>query len=146
MSNDRTCPNCGAALMPADVFCGECGMRTAPDEQPAAPPPPADTSAAAEQEPLPETEPSAGAYLPPEPAKSQGDSSTVIRIVAIVAAASFLVASLCFCSLGVLALMGESDLTTQENVGFATALCFAPGVILGLLGLGAGWLAFRKRK
>jgi hypothetical protein len=146
MSEERTCPNCGAALMPSDIFCGECGARvqtptysTAPDE--------ALDDASSEFAGIPlAAEPTAGEYIPPPPAKRETSGDTALRIVVIVLAVGFLIASLCFCSFGGFALIPtEESPTVAENFGFATTLCFVPGVILGLLGAGAAYWGFRKR-
>ena len=97
------------------------------------------------EEPDLAAEPTAGAYIPPPPVRQETSGWTVLRIVAIVVAVGFLLLSLCLCSFGGLSLVGESNLTAEENLGFAAALCFAPGVILGLLGVGTAYFGFRKQ-
>jgi len=142
----KTCSNCGAALMPGDVFCGECGARVRAPEYDPSP-----EIAVVDIAPEVETEPRAGEYIPPPPAETQSGVSnsdggkTALRIVAVVVAVGFLLFALCFCSLGGLSLIPSEEYSTAENLGFASALCFAPGIIFGLLGIGAAWLGFRKR-
>lgn len=152
MSEQTTCPNCGAALMPGDIFCGECGARVqtpAYDVAPAAPL--EDVSPQPVEEPLSEepglaAEPPAGEYIPPPPLGKKASDWTASRIVAFIVAVVFLILSLCFCSLGGFALIPTEDYpTVGDSLGFATALCFVPGVILGLLGIGAAYFGFRKR-
>ncbi len=149
--SEKTCPNCGAALMPGDIFCGECGMRVEEADYDVAPATPANgVSPEVMEESLLEepdlaAEPTAGAYLPPPPVRQETSGWTVLRIAAIVVAVGFLLLSLCLCSLGGVSLIGESSPTAEENLGFVAAFCFAPGVILGLLGVGVAYFGFRKR-
>ena len=145
MSEERICPNCGAALMPGDIFCGECGARMRAPEYDIAPDTSADdVSPAAVEEPLPE-EPTAGQYVPPPPIERKVSDWTALRIIGIVVAAGFLLVSLCLCSFGGFALfLSEPPLTDEGKLLFAT-ICCAPGVISGLLGIGAAYFAFRKR-
>jgi uncharacterized Zn finger protein (UPF0148 family) len=154
MSKDRTCPNCGAALMPNDIFCGECGARVqtpaydiVPDTLPDDVPP------KSEEEPVPEdiglsAQPTAGQHIPPPPAKDKASGRNILRIVVIVAAVAFLLVSLCLCSLGAMLIFvpTESPTTTlEEDAAITTIFCFAPGIISGLLGAGAAYLGFKKR-
>ena len=148
--SEKTCPNCGAALMPGDIFCGECGMRMQEadyDVPPATPPD--DVPAEAMEEPLVEgpvavTVPAAGEYVPPPPAERRKSDWTAPRIITVVAAISLLLGSLCLCGLGGLMLVLTDSTTTGEDIGFAVT-CFAPGVILCLLGIGVSYFGFRKR-
>ena len=146
MSEERTCPSCGAALMPSDIFCGDCGARVqAPTFSAASDEALDDVSPEVAGIPL-ATEPTAGEYIPPPPVKRETSGDTALRIVVIVLAVGFLIASLCFCSLGGFALVPTEEYpTVAEDFGFATALCFVPGVILGLLGAGAAYFGFRRR-
>lgn len=152
MSEEKTCPNCGAALMPGDVFCGECGARTkAPTPGVAQAASPDDVFYETEDMPpakMPHlaAEPTAGEYIPPPPAKRERSSGDALRIVAIVVAVVFLLLSLCFCSLGGLMLVPTEDYpTVVDSLPYATPLCFLPGVFFGLLGLGAAYFGFRKQ-
>lgn len=146
MSEDRTCPNCGVALMPGDIFCGECGTRVrAPDSDIASDVPFKGVPPAAPQEPVLTARPTGGEYISSPPVEQKASDWTALRIVAIVVAVGFLLVSLCLCSFGGLALVPSETSTPGEDVGFATALCFAPGVILGLLGIGAAYFGFRKQ-
>lgn len=145
MSEERTCPNCGAALMPGDIFCGECGARIRAPEYDIAPDMPPDDVFPAVEEPALAAEPTAGQYIPPPPAVPKASDWTTSRIVAVVITAAFLLISLCLCSFGGLMLIPtEAATTAEEDVMFA-ALCCVPGVISGLLGIGAAYFAFRKR-
>lgn len=149
MSKDKTCPNCGAALMPGDVFCGECGARVQKDvygtvDIPAPP--------QVEQEPLADEQvltpnSAAGKYIPPPPAKDEKASdNTTLKVIIIVAAVVFLLVSLCLCSLGGLILIPTQETGTIEEDNRASAVvCCVPGVISGLLGVGAAYFALRKR-
>jgi len=149
--SEKTCPNCGAALMPGDVFCGECGMRVQEADYGTAPASlPNDVSAGVLEEPLareptPVTAPTVGGYVSPPPAKEKESGWTAARIIAVVAAVGFLLGSLCLCSFGGLALIPTESTTRGEDLGFAMALCFAPGVILGLLGVGAAYFGFKRQ-
>jgi len=151
MSDDKTCPHCGAALMPGDVFCGGCGMRVqTPDYD--APPNGSfeDISLAVQEEPSAAepavaAKPLAGEVVSPPPARQKAGDWTALRIAAIVVAVGLLLVSLCLCSFGGLALISSGDYPFEEDLGFATALCFAPGVISALLGIGAAYFGFRKR-
>ena len=155
MSKDRTCPNCGAALMPNDIFCGECGARAqVPDYDTVPDTLPDEVSPKSEEEPVPEdvglsAQPTAGQYIPPPPAKEKADGKNILRIVAIVATVAFLLLSLCLCSLGAMLLFVPTEsptpTTLEENVATTTILCFAPGIISGLLGAGAAYFGFKKR-
>jgi hypothetical protein len=151
MSEDKTCPNCGAALMPGDVFCGECGVRVrAPDYDVASDVPFEDIPPTAPEEPSAEEpvlaeEPAAGEYGAPPPAAQQASDWTALRIVAVVVAVGLLLLSLCLCSFGGFALIPSGDSVFEEDLGFALALCFAPGVIVGLLGIAAAYFGFRKQ-
>ncbi len=150
MSGDKTCLNCGAALMPGDVFCGECGARVRAPAYDAPPDAPPDVSPAVVKEPPAEepvltVEPSAGDYIPPPPVKEKSDGDTVLRVVAIVIAVSFLLVSLCLCGIGALALIPSEENTFAEMLGPSTFLCFAPGGVVGLLGIGAAYFGLRKR-
>lgn len=151
MSEEKTCPNCGAAMMPGDVFCGECGARVqapAYDVAPATLPDDVSPQAVEEppaEEPSLETEPAAGEYIPPPPVRQETNGSNAWRIVAIVAAVVFLLLSLCFCSFGGLVLIPTQEVTTAQEDKIYAALCFAPGVISGLLGIGAAYFSFKKR-
>lgn len=152
MSEERTCPNCGAALMPGDIFCGECGARVqgavsdvAPDTLPD------DVSPETVEESLFEepdlvVPPAAGEYIPPPPVEQKTSGWTTLRVVAIAVAVGFLFLSLCLCSFGGFALLSNGDdYSTAENVGFAAAICLVPGVISGLLGIGAAYFGLRKQ-
>jgi hypothetical protein len=151
MSEDKTCPNCGAALMPGDVFCGECGVRVrAPDYDVASDvsfediPPTAPEEPSAE-EPVLAEEPATGEYVAPPPVGQKASDWTALRIVSVVVAVGLLLVSLCLCSFGGFALIPSEDSVFKEDLGFAMALCFAPGVILGLLGIAAAYFGFRKQ-
>jgi hypothetical protein len=151
MSEERNCPNCGAALMPGDIFCGECGARVQESAYAAAPAEAFDdASSEAAREPLVQeprlaAEPTAGEYIPPPPAPGKAEGWDVMQILTIVAAAGFLLASACLCCGAGLALVPtESYPTLEENLGFS-AICFVPGVILGLVGVGAAYLGFKRR-
>lgn len=151
MSEDKTCPNCGAALMPGDVFCGECGVRVRALDDDVAPdvpfediPPTAPEEPSAE-EPVLAEEPSTGEYVAPPPAGQKESDWTALRIVAVVVAVGLLLLSLCLCSFGGFALIPSGDSVFEEDLGFALALCFAPGVIVGLLGIAAAYFGFRKQ-
>ena len=65
-------------------------------------------------------------------------------MVVIVLAVGFLLGSLCLCSFGGFTLVSTDTATSGEDLGMA-ALCFAPGVILGLIGAGAAYFGFRKQ-
>lgn len=151
MSEDKTCPNCGAALMPGDVFCGECGVRVrTPDYDVASDalvediPPTAPEKPSAE-EPVLAEESSTGEYVAPPPVGKKAGDWTTLRIVSVVVAVGLLLVSLCLCSFGGFALIPSEDSVFKEDLGFAMALCFAPGVILGLLGIAAAYFGFRKQ-
>jgi len=154
MSKERTCPNCGAALMPNDIFCGECGARVqVPDYDIVPDTLPDDVSPKSEEEPVTEdvglsAQTTAGQYIPPPPAKEKAGGRNTLRIVAIVATVAFLLVSLCLCSLGTMLIFvpTESSTTTlEEDAAITTIFCFAPGIISGLLGAGAAYLGFKKR-
>ena len=140
---EKTCPNCGAALMPSDIFCGECGVRVQDADYD-----PDDVPAEAVEEPLDEEQvsaaaPTAGEYVSPPPTEAKKGEWTTLRVIAVVVAVGFLLVSLCLCSLGGLMLI-PSDSTSAEEVLLIAAICFAPGMILGLLGVGAAYFGFRK--
>jgi len=151
MSQDKTCPNCGAALMPGDVFCGECGVRVRAPDYDVAPDvpfediPPAAPEEPSAEEPVLAEESATGEYVAPPPAAQQASDWTALRIVAVVVAVGLLLLSLCLCSFGGFALIPSGDSVFEEDLGFALALCFAPGVILGLLGIAAAYFGFRKQ-
>lgn len=151
MSEDKTCPNCGAALMPGDIFCGECGVRVqAPDYDVASDVSFEGVSPTVLEEPSVEesvlaARPVAGEYVAPSPVGQKASDWTALRIVAIVVAVGLLLVSLCLCSFGGFALIPSGDSAVEEDLGFAIALCFAPGVILGLLGIAAAYFGFRKQ-
>jgi len=149
--SEKTCPNCGAALMPGDVFCGECGMRvreadydlasdSLPDDVPAEA-----VEETLADEPVPADMPVVSEVVPPPLVRERGGTETALRVIVIVLAVVFLLGSLCLCGLGGLLLIPTESTTSSEDIGFATALCFAPGVISALLGGGAAYFAFRKR-
>lgn len=145
MSDEKTCPNCGAALMPGDIFCGECGSRVQASAYDAAAEPLAKEPSPAVEEAEPVPEPAAVEYMPPPAAEPTAGGSQAVRIVAIVVAVGLLLLSLCLCSFGAISLFSESsDMTRGENLGFALAICFAPGVIVGLLGAGAAYFGFKR--
>jgi hypothetical protein len=152
MSQEGTCPNCGAALMPADVFCGECGARVQVPDYDDAPDASLDSVIpVATEEPLREDEagaaPTIAQYVSPPPiGEKASDKPNAWRAVLIVAAIGLLLVSLCLCSFGGLMLIpDETYPTVQDNLPFAVTLCFAPGVIAGLLAAGAAYFGFRKR-
>jgi hypothetical protein len=148
--SEKTCPNCGAALMPGDIFCGECGMRVQEaDHDLASAPLPDDVSVNAAEEPLAKgpalvAEPTAGEYIPPPPAEERKSDWTAPRVLAIVVAVSFLLLSLCLCGLGGLMLIPSDSTATEEDLLFAM-FCFAPGAILGLLGAGVAYFGLKRR-
>lgn len=148
MNKGRTCPNCGAALMPGDIFCGECGARPQASDYDAAPDASfADVPPITAEEPLAEEEtgiePPIGEYIPP-PVSEKASNWNTLRIIIVVAAVGFLLLSLCLCSLGGLMLI-PTDSTTAEEDQILAVLCFMPGVISCLLGIGAAYFGFRKR-
>jgi len=152
MSKEGTCSNCGAALMPADVFCGECGARVQAPDYDVAPDASLDSATPiATEEPSLEDEagtaPTTGQYvsLPPVGERAS-DKPNALRAVLIVAAIGLLLISLCLCSFGgIMLIPDETYPTVEDNLPFAVALCFAPGVISGLLAAGAAYFGFRKR-
>jgi hypothetical protein len=97
------------------------------------------------EEPVLAAKPATGEYVAPSPAGQKTSDWTALRIVAIVVAVGLLLVSLCLCSFGGFALIPSGDYTVEEDLGFAIALCFAPGVILGLLGIAAAYFGFRKQ-
>ncbi len=144
MSTDKTCSNCGAALMPGDIFCGECGIRVQAPDYDAAPHAPLDEPLPVAAQELPaEEEPIA----PPQPtlaAPPKTDSENVWRIIAFIVAVVLLLSALCLCSLGSLVLIPTTETETlRENLGPA-ALCCIPGIISGLLGAGAAYFGLKK--
>lgn len=149
MNKGRTCPNCGAALMPGDVFCGECGARLQAPDYGAVPDASLDgVPPIAAEEPLAEEEtgidPLIGEYIPPPVSEQKASDWNTLRIIVVVAAVGFLMLSLCLCSFGGLMLI-PTDSTTVEEDQILAVLCFVPGVISCLLGIGAAYFGFRKR-
>ena len=139
--SDKTCPKCGAALMPGDVFCGECGVRVKEADYSAE-----EIENILKDEPLPTTDSTAAEYAPPPSAVEKRSGWTTTRIITMVLAVGLLLGSLCLCSLGGgLVLIPTESTTFEEDLGFPTVLCFAPGAISGLLGAGAVYFGIRKR-
>jgi hypothetical protein len=114
MSEGKTCPSCGAALMPGDIFCGECGVRVqTPDYDRPLNGSSEDISPSVQEEPSVEepavaAKPLAGEYVSPPSASQKAGDWTASRIVAIVVAVGFLLTSLCLCGFGGLALIPSS--------------------------------------
>jgi len=151
MSTDKTCSNCGAALMPGDIFCGECGIRVqALDYDVAAPNAPLNAPLSVSAQELPVEEetiapprPMLGDDAPPFAAPSKTGSENVGRAIVIIVAVVLLLSALCLCSLGSLVLVPTETETLGENLGPAS-LCCIPGIISGLLGAGAAYFGLRK--
>jgi hypothetical protein len=138
--SDKTCPKCGAALMPGDIFCGECGVRVREADYSAE-----EIEEILKDEPLSISESTAAESALPPPAVKKRSRWTTARIISVVLAVSLLLGSLCLCSLGGFALIPTESTTLEEDLGFATVLCFAPGVISGLLGAGAAYFGIRRK-
>lgn len=97
MSDLKFCPQCGAGLVPGDMFCGDCGFDTqspatpaaspqAPENRPVQAPPPA----AVAKQPSVEQQPAGRQFAPGGPAqplgtKSGGNKNALMIMIALLA-------------------------------------------------------------
>jgi hypothetical protein len=139
MAEPIQCNECGAVLLPEDLFCGECGA-----------PYPASLPAADVAVTLPAVEtPLAGASPAPAlPVAVPSKSRWRIAVIVLLA----LGACLCLMGVSMFLLFGLTDsnvATPEENWLYATFLCLLPiagmGAVLALTGVGIWFSRLRNR-
>lgn len=114
------CPECGAEVVPGDVFCGNCGNMVLPDEStaPSPPPPPAATSTT-----------------------DRNRRTVTISIILVVVGIVLCLAGLGIGVAGTFAGQGD-DLSLAESASVSALCCLTPfalpGVILAAIG-GVMW-------
>ncbi|HNS52221.1 MAG TPA: hypothetical protein PKO09_13690 [Anaerolineae bacterium] len=137
MADTVLCDNCGAPMSPQDGFCGECG---APRPTLTAGTPPAEPETSLDPEVLQSTSP-----LPSPPALPKGPSQgwrTASTVIAIVAA----VAALGMCGLGaVVSLIPVEGYSRQEMLLASTVACFCPGTLALVLAAILWFLVVRRK-
>jgi hypothetical protein len=133
MTRPIQCDNCGAVLLKADLFCGECG----------APHPSTIASSQAMEESPPD-------LLPDTPPVSRPGSDTAWRVAAVVLGiVGALVCLVGFATFLLFGLTESEGLTQGENWLFSTICCLVPiagtGTALALVGLVIWWARLRNR-
>lgn len=146
MAETIQCENCGAVLLPEDIFCGECGAPNpsseAPGEPAAAPPAP----------PVTEPKPKPPPFIPPTPPDAKPSFSAKSGWRAAFIALLVLGAIACLVGLAAFFIFGSmpSEATTpREDWIFAAICCLLPvggtGGLLLIAGLAVWYTRVRRR-